>query len=84
MDQIKLLNKEGISIKTEHCYHSSFIAVRGTILYDSNDTRKLIIQKVFISKPFRLPNGQMSKTKDIYVNAYELTVTIKGYDLPQR
>lgn len=44
-----------------------------------NGIRKLIVKKVFISRPHRLPNGQMSKPIDIYVDAYEFTVEIKAF-----
>lgn len=39
-------------------------------------TRKLIVRKKYMSKPFRLPNGQLSKPKEMSADAYELTFTV--------
>ncbi|MCP9753339.1 hypothetical protein EGI32_20495 [Ferruginibacter sp. HRS2-29] len=41
-----------------------------------NGTQKLIVQKTFISKPFQLPGGGMSKPQTIPVDAYEFTVQV--------
>lgn len=53
------------------------------VLYTASDNfgdglRKLIVNKVYISRPHRLPNGQMSKPRDVSVKAYELTIDIIG------
>ena len=43
-----------------------------------NGTQKLIIKKKYIEKPHKLPNGQMSKSREVYVDAYELTIVIRS------
>jgi hypothetical protein len=45
-----------------------------------NGTQKIILTKSFLSTPFKLPNGNMSKPKNESRDAYELTITIKVYD----
>jgi hypothetical protein len=42
-----------------------------------NGLQKVIVQKVFWSKPFRLPNGNMSKPQKRLVDAYEISVDVK-------
>ncbi len=41
-----------------------------------NGKQKLIIKKTYFSKPFKLPNGNMSKPKELKRDAYELNFTI--------
>lgn len=43
-----------------------------------NGTQKMAIQKIYWSKPRRLPNGQMTKPIKMHVDAYELTVQINA------
>lgn len=46
-----------------------------------NGQQKLIVQKVFWSKPFRLPSGGMSKPQKRLVDAYEISVDVKVLNL---
>lgn len=43
--------------------------------------QKLIIQKSFTQPPKRLPSGDMSKPLEIFMDAYEITVSIKSSGL---
>lgn len=40
--------------------------------------QRLVVRKTFLMPPQRLPNGQLSKPKEIHIDAYELTVDIKS------
>ncbi|HAY34002.1 MAG TPA: hypothetical protein DCY06_07670 [Bacteroidetes bacterium] len=43
-----------------------------------NGVQKLIVRKSYFSKPFRLPDGSLSKPTEVLRDAYEITVTIKS------
>jgi hypothetical protein len=45
-----------------------------------NGLQKVIVQKRFWSKPFRLPNGSMSKPQLRLVDAYEIMVDVKVHN----
>ncbi len=79
---LKKPNDAGSLIVLANIMQSNFFKDSKYLLFTraqnfGNGTKKLIVQKQFWSKPFRLPNGSMSKPQLRLVDAYEITVDIK-------